>query len=214
MDFGEANILSEKEDTVKIMSIHGSKGLEFPVVFVAGLGKQMNMQDARVSIVLHPDLGIGAPWVDEKLRIRTRTILQRAIQQEITLESLGEELRILYVALTRAREKLILTGTLTKLPERLSQQDRIVKIFGDLCTAFGISREDHITSHVSLSHLNMILFISVLRIVHNHTFFLFVLYSTCILPIIYHFKKDSSPFLCIYVTFNNFLFRFLSIFTT
>ena len=125
MDFGEANILSEKEDTVKIMSIHGSKGLEFPVVFVAGMGKQMNMQDARESIVLHPDLGIGAPCVDEKLRIRTRTILQRAIQQEITLESLGEELRILYVALTRAREKLILTGTLTKLPERLSQQEML-----------------------------------------------------------------------------------------
>ena len=125
VDFGEANILSEKEDTVKIMSIHGSKGLEFPVVFVAGLGKQMNMQDARESIVLHPDLGIGAPCVDEKLRIRTRTILQRAIQQEITLESLGEELRILYVALTRAREKLILTGTVTKLPERLSQQEML-----------------------------------------------------------------------------------------
>ena len=123
VDFGEANILSEKEDTVKIMSIHGSKGLEFPVVFVAGMGKQMNMQDARESIVLHPDLGIGAPCVDEKLRIRTRTILQRAIQQEITLESLGEELRILYVALTRAKEKLILTGTISKLAERLSQQE-------------------------------------------------------------------------------------------
>lgn len=119
VDFGEANILSEKEDTVRIMSIHGSKGLEFPVVFVAGLGKQMNLQDARESIVLHPDLGIGAPCVDEKFRIRTRTILQKAVQQEITLESLGEELRILYVALTRAKEKLILTGTLSKLEEKL-----------------------------------------------------------------------------------------------
>ena len=119
VDFGEANILSEKEDTVRIMSIHGSKGLEFPIVFVAGLGKQMNLQDARESIVLHPDLGIGAPCVDEKFRIRTRTILQKAVQQEITLESLGEELRILYVALTRAKEKLILTGTLSKLEEKL-----------------------------------------------------------------------------------------------
>lgn len=125
VDFGEANILSENEDTVKIMSIHGSKGLEFPIVFAAGMGKQMNMQDARESIVLHPDLGIGVPCVDEKLRIRTRTILQRAIQEEITLESLGEELRILYVALTRAREKLILTGTLTKLEEKLSRQEML-----------------------------------------------------------------------------------------
>ena len=83
------------------------------------MGKQTNLQDARESMVLHPDLGIGAPYVEEKLRIRTRTILQRAIQQEITLESLGEELRILYVALTRAKEKLILTGTVSKLEEKL-----------------------------------------------------------------------------------------------
>lgn len=120
VDFGEANILSEKEDTVRIMSIHGSKGLEFPIVFVCGMGKQINMQDARESIVLHPDLGIGSPYVDEKLRIRTKTILQKAVQQEITLESLGEELRILYVALTRAKEKLILTGTVSKLEEKLT----------------------------------------------------------------------------------------------
>lgn len=119
VDFGEASLLTEKEDTVRIMSIHGSKGLEFPIVIVAGMGKQINLQDARESMVLHPDLGIGAPYVDEKLRIRTRTILQRAIQREITLESLGEELRILYVALTRAKEKLILTGTVCKLEEKL-----------------------------------------------------------------------------------------------
>lgn len=119
VDFGEASLLTEKEDTVRIMSIHGSKGLEFPIVIAAGMGKQTNLQDARESMVLHPDLGIGAPYVEEKLRIRTRTILQRAIQQEITLESLGEELRILYVALTRAKEKLILTGTVSKLEEKL-----------------------------------------------------------------------------------------------
>lgn len=119
VDFGEANILSDKEDTVRIMSIHGSKGLEFPIVFVAGMGKSINMQDARESMVMHPDLGIGAPAMDEKLRIRTRTILQRAVQQEIQAESLGEELRILYVALTRAKEKLILTGTVLKLQEKL-----------------------------------------------------------------------------------------------
>src|SRR5699024_11019415 len=113
MDFGEASVLSENDDSVKIMSIHSSKGLEFPIVFVCGMGKQINMQDARDSIVLHPDLGIGAPCVDEKLRIRTKTLLQKAVQQEIALESLGEELRILYVALTRAKERLVLTGTVT-----------------------------------------------------------------------------------------------------
>ena len=82
-------MLSDKEDTVRIMSIHGSKGLEFPIVFVAGMGKSMNMQDARESLVLHPDLGIGAPCMDKTFRIRTKTILQKAVQQEIASESLG-----------------------------------------------------------------------------------------------------------------------------
>lgn len=77
VDFGEANILSENEDTVKIMSIHKSKGLEFPVVFVSGLGKQFNQQDARASLVMHPDLGVGADWVDAKYRTKTPTLLKR-----------------------------------------------------------------------------------------------------------------------------------------
>lgn len=127
VDFGEANTLSENEDTVRIMSIHGSKGLEFPIVFVCGMGKQINMQDARESIVLHPDLGIGSPYVDTQLRIRTRTILQKAVQREILLESLGEELRILYVALTRAKEKLILTGVTSKLEDTLKSFEMLKK---------------------------------------------------------------------------------------
>ena len=127
VDFGEANTLSENEDTVRIMSIHGSKGLEFPIVFVCGMGKQINMQDARESIVLHPDLGIGSPYVDTQLRIRTRTILQKAVQREILLESLGEELRILYVALTRAKEKLILTGVTSKLEDTLKNFEMLKK---------------------------------------------------------------------------------------
>lgn len=127
VDFGEANILSENEDTVRIMSIHGSKGLEFPIVFVCGMGKQINMQDTRESIALHPDLGIGAPYVDTRLRIRTRTILQKAVQREILLENLGEELRILYVALTRAKEKLILTGVTSKLEDTLKSFEMLKK---------------------------------------------------------------------------------------
>lgn len=127
VDFGEANVLSENEDTVRIMSIHGSKGLEFPIVFVSGMGKQINMQDAKESIVLHPDLGIGSPYVDTQLRIRTRTILQKAVQREILLESLGEELRILYVALTRAKEKLILTGMVSKLEDTLKRFEVLKK---------------------------------------------------------------------------------------
>ncbi len=120
VDFGEANILSENEDTVKIMSIHKSKGLEFPVVFVSGMGKQFNQQDARASLAMHPDLGVGADWVDAELRTKTPTLLKKAVQRQIQIENLGEELRILYVALTRAKEKLILTGSTSRLEKRLT----------------------------------------------------------------------------------------------
>lgn len=127
VDFGEANILSENEDTVKIMSIHKSKGLEFPVVFVSGMGKQFNQQDARASLVMHPDLGVGADWVDAKYRTKTPTLLKKAVQRQIQIENLGEELRILYVALTRAKEKLILTGCTSRLEKRLTVLEPLKK---------------------------------------------------------------------------------------
>ena len=127
VDFGEANILSENEDTVKIMSIHKSKGLEFPVVFVSGMGKQFNQQDARAALVMHPDLGVGADWVDAKFRTRTPTLLKKAVQRQIQIENLGEELRILYVALTRAKEKLILTGCTSRLEKRLTALEPVKK---------------------------------------------------------------------------------------
>ena len=127
VDFGEANILSENEDTVKIMSIHKSKGLEFPVVFVSGMGKQFNQQDARASLAMHPDLGVGADWVDAELRTKTPTLLKKAVQRQIQIENLGEELRILYVALTRAKEKLILTGSTSRLEKRLTALEPLKK---------------------------------------------------------------------------------------
>lgn len=127
VDFGEANILSENEDTVKIMSIHKSKGLEFPVVFVSGMGKQFNQQDARASLAMHPDLGVGADWVDAELRTKTPTLLKKAVQRQIQIENLGEELRILYVALTRAKEKLILTGCTSRLEKRLTALEPLKK---------------------------------------------------------------------------------------
>ena len=110
VDFGEADLLSENEDVVRIMSIHKSKGLEFPVVFVSGLGKNFNKQDVRSRMVLHPEYGIGLDYMDGSRRIKTPTIIKKAIAKQIELENLGEELRVLYVALTRAKEKLILTG--------------------------------------------------------------------------------------------------------
>ena len=119
VDFGEADMVGENEDVVRIMSIHKSKGLEFPIVIVSGMGKNFNKQDTRSKMVLHPELGIGLDYMDEKKRIKSPTIAKKAIAKQIDLENLGEELRVLYVALTRAKEKLILTGTLKDAAEKL-----------------------------------------------------------------------------------------------
>ena len=125
VDYGEAAIEDEQADTVRIMTIHKSKGLEFPIVFVAGMGKRFNMQDVRNSVVLHASLGIGLDAIDMERRTKSPCIIKKVIQKEEALETLGEELRVLYVALTRAKEKLIITGTLSNL-EKKSESCRMV----------------------------------------------------------------------------------------
>lgn len=119
IDFGEANTLGEDENVVRIISIHKSKGLEFPVVFVCGMGKRFNTQDSKNKIVIHSDFGIGNDYIDHKLRIKSPTLMKKIISQKIVTESLEEELRILYVALTRAKEKLILIGSVENLNKKL-----------------------------------------------------------------------------------------------
>ncbi|NLU27596.1 helicase-exonuclease AddAB subunit AddA [Acetivibrio thermocellus] len=109
-DMGSAKILSENDNVVRIMSIHKSKGLEFPVVIVAGCGKKFNLQDMNKSILLHHELGFGPDVVDHKLRLSWPSVAKQAIREKIKAETLSEEMRILYVALTRAREKLVITG--------------------------------------------------------------------------------------------------------
>lgn len=121
VDYGEANLMDEKHDVVSLMSIHKSKGLEFPIVFVVGMGKQFNMQDARQSIVVHPELGVGIDAIDSTLRIKSPTLLKKAIQQRVQRESKAEELRVLYVAMTRAKEKLILSSSTADLEKELSR---------------------------------------------------------------------------------------------
>jgi ATP-dependent helicase/nuclease subunit A len=103
---------SESINSVKIMSVHKSKGLEFPVVFLANTSKQSNFQDIRKNVVFHNDLGLGAMITDKKRRIRYTTLARTAIQSKLNSEMLSEELRVLYVALTRAKEKLIVTAAL------------------------------------------------------------------------------------------------------
>ncbi len=121
MDYGEASIGLEASDTVRIMSIHKSKGLEFPVVFVCGLGKKFNESDIRSRVVMHPEFGIACDYVDLELRTRQATLLKKVIQHKTASENLGEELRVLYVAMTRAKEKLILTGALPDAPSAIEK---------------------------------------------------------------------------------------------
>ncbi|GFN23649.1 helicase-exonuclease AddAB subunit AddA [Thermanaeromonas sp. C210] len=110
-DLAEAQPLGEKEDVVRVISVHKSKGLEFPVVIVAGLGTRFNFQDLYRNSLIHRELGLGLEWVDPERRLAYPTLLHLAVRDRLKKETLAEEMRILYVALTRAREKLILVGS-------------------------------------------------------------------------------------------------------
>lgn len=119
-DMGAAKILGENDNVVRIMSIHKSKGLEFPVVIAAGMGKNFNLRDTSADVLLHKDLGLGPKFVDPNLRTYRDTIAKLAMKDQIKVESLSEEMRILYVAFTRPKDKLIIVGSLRKI-------DRLVK---------------------------------------------------------------------------------------
>ncbi|HIX69089.1 MAG TPA: helicase-exonuclease AddAB subunit AddA [Candidatus Anaerostipes excrementavium] len=110
MDFGEANVLGEDQNLVHISSIHKSKGLEYPIVFVSNIHKRFNLMDSNGSLIFHPDYFIGADLIDPVHRTRSATLTKSLIRRQMRKEALGEELRVLYVAMTRAKEKLFLTG--------------------------------------------------------------------------------------------------------
>ena len=110
IDFGEADIIGENEDVVRLMTNHKSKGLEFPVVFVSGISKQFNERDLKEKMAIHPDMGLGLDEMCVSPRVKRKCLVRSEIAERIRRDNLGEELRVLYVALTRAKEKLILTG--------------------------------------------------------------------------------------------------------
>lgn len=112
VDFGEADVTGENEDVVRLMTIHKSKGLEFPVVFVSGISKKFNEMDSRDKMAIHPDMGLGLDEVQISPRVKRKCLIRSEIADRIRRDNLGEELRVLYVAMTRAKEKLILTGTI------------------------------------------------------------------------------------------------------
>ena len=119
-DMGSAKVLGENEDVVRIMSIHKSKGLEFPVVFTSGMGKQFNLIDLSNSVLYHEKLGFGPSYVNLETRNSYSTLAKEAIKKRIRLETLSEEMRILYVAFTRAKEKLIITGATSNLEKSIN----------------------------------------------------------------------------------------------
>lgn len=114
-DEGEANIYSENDDLLRIMSIHQSKGLQFKVVFLSSLQKNFNKQDLRESILLDEELGMASPYLDQETRIKYPSLQLSAIKEKMEAENQAEELRLLYVAMTRAEEKLIMTGVVKNL---------------------------------------------------------------------------------------------------
>ena len=122
-DMGSAKLIGENDDVVRIMSIHKSKGLEFPVVFLSSTGKQFNLNDLKEDVLLHQEMGIGAKYIDYDKQVKYDTLSKQAIKNKILLETLSEEMRILYVALTRAKEKLFITGVTRDFKKDLEKID-------------------------------------------------------------------------------------------
>jgi|LSQX01.1.fsa_nt_gb ATP-dependent helicase/nuclease subunit A len=117
-DRGQAKTLGEKDNVVRLMSIHKSKGLEFPVVLICGLNKQFNLQDTKNKILLHKDYGIAPKYVNVDERTERETLARTAIRLKIKKENISEEMRVLYVAMTRPIDRLIMAGTVSKLENK------------------------------------------------------------------------------------------------
>ena len=120
-DLGSAKLIGENDDVIRIMSIHKSKGLEFPVVFLANTGKQFNLMDLNKNILLHQELGIGVKYINYDKQVQYDTLSKSAIKSKVFTETLSEEMRILYVALTRAKEKLYITGTMNDYEKEIEK---------------------------------------------------------------------------------------------
>lgn len=120
IESGEASVITENDNSVRLMTIHKSKGLEFPVVFLVSMGKQFNRMDYASKIVIHPDLGVGIDCMDHINKLKVNTLIKKAIISKMRTEDIGEELRVLYVALTRAKEKLIMTATVGNLEKLIT----------------------------------------------------------------------------------------------
>lgn len=125
-DLGAARALSEQEDVVRIMTIHKSKGLEFPTVILGGVDRQFNLQDLNQRYLLHKDYGFASKYIDPIKRITYPTLFYHALKQEIRRDLLSEEMRVLYVAMTRAKEKLTMVGNVRSFEKKKENWQEIL----------------------------------------------------------------------------------------
>ena len=128
-DLSSAKLIGENENVIRIMSIHKSKGLEFPVVFLSCTGKQFNLQDLNDNIILHQDLGFGPKYINAEKKIEYTTLAKEAIRLRAKVETLSEEMRVLYVALTRAKEKLIITGVSKDVEKSFKEKESLIQMY-------------------------------------------------------------------------------------
>ncbi len=131
-DLKAAKIIGENENVVRIMTIHKSKGLEFPVVILAGVGKQFNFRDLNGKILLDQDLGMGPQYIDSDRYIDFKTLAKKALAIKAKNEAISEEMRILYVALTRAKEKLIIVGRQKDVNKKMSEKQKLLEIYSTI----------------------------------------------------------------------------------
>ena len=129
---GPARTLTENENVIRIMSVHKSKGLEFPVVIMGGLSRQFNQRDIQQPLLLHRTLGLGPLYVEPEMRIKRDTLARIVIREKLKWENLSEEMRILYVGMTRAQQKLMMTGVVTDLKTCLEDWDKPITYWQQL----------------------------------------------------------------------------------
>ena len=138
-DLSSAKLIGENENVVRIMSIHKSKGLEFPLVFLCNSNKKFNTQDLNNQILLHQDLGLGVNYIDSDKKLQYSTLAKEAIKIKSKEEIISEEMRVLYVALTRAKERLIVTGISRDLEKELKEKEQLLSLY---------SKQDKINTNI------------------------------------------------------------------
>lgn len=170
-DMGAAKIIGENENVVRIMSIHKSKGLEFPVVFLSGTSKSFNQKDLNDNILMHQDLGFGPKYINYEKRIEYNTLAKEALKIKLKTESLSEEMRILYVALTRAKEKLYITGIEKNFQKNIKEKQELIQIYnGEKLNINLIKKYKSYLDWIELVYLNCGNKMKDLLQIHKHSY--------------------------------------------